>query len=353
VVLLDEGLPSLGQLLTPILEHIVSAGVSVESITLLSPPSASRQLWLDDLPKAFEEARLEVHDPKDRKHLSYLATTKQGKRIYLNRTAVDADQLVILSRRRYDPVLGITGCEEALYPGISDEATMRDAVTQSSRVVPGTEDSATHRKAAEVAWLLGAPFLVQVIEGEGDTIAQVVAGSLDSTAEGQRLLDASWHMHVPALVDTVVAGISGDPGRCGFTEMAAALASSARVVRPGGKIILLTESAPTLGEGAAILREADEPQQALAMLAERNPADRAAGSQWATAAGQAHLYIVSGLPEETVEELFATPLESLDQVQRLLRGDGTVLFLQDAHKALVDLESTLVERTPSKVHSHR
>ena len=48
---------------------------------------------------------VEVHDPSDRKRLAYLATTKQGHRIYLNRTAVDADQLVVLTRRDYDVVV--------------------------------------------------------------------------------------------------------------------------------------------------------------------------------------------------------------------------------------------------------
>ena len=43
-------------------------------------------------------SRFQVHDPADRKKLSYLATTRQGRRIYLNRSAVDADQLIVLSR---------------------------------------------------------------------------------------------------------------------------------------------------------------------------------------------------------------------------------------------------------------
>jgi nickel-dependent lactate racemase len=285
--------------------------------------------------------------------LSYLATTKQGKRVYLNRSAIDADQLVILTGRRYDPLLGVAGCEGALFPGVSDEATIRDGGNHLSLAVPGAEAWPTRREAAEVSWLLGAPFVVQIIEGEGEAIAHVVAGPVSSTSEGQRLLDAIWHMHIPASVDTVVSAVSGESNRCGFAEMAAALACAARVVRSGGRIILLSESIPALGEGATILRQADEPQQALTMLAERNPPDRAAALQWATAAAQARLYILSGLPSETVEELFATPLESADQVQRLLRGDGTVLFLQDAHKAVVEVEQVSTERTRIKVRSNR
>src|SRR5262245_30280869 len=64
-VVLDERLPHLAELLTPLLAHIIEARVAPEAITLLCP-SASPQAWLDDLPDVFQEARLEVHDPRER-----------------------------------------------------------------------------------------------------------------------------------------------------------------------------------------------------------------------------------------------------------------------------------------------
>jgi nickel-dependent lactate racemase len=261
--------------------------------------------------------------------------------------------LVILTGRRYDPVLGISGCEGALFPGVSDAATMREEGNRLSLAVPGPEAWPVRREAAEVSWLLGAPFVVQIIEGEGDDIAHVVAGPVSTTAEGQRLLDESWHMNVPSPAETVVASVSGNPNRCDFADLAAAFSSAARAVRPGGKVILLSEANPDLGVGAAILREADDPQQALTLLAERNPPDRAAAFQWASAAAHAKLYLLSGLPADTVEEMFATPLENAGQVQRLLRGDGPVLFVQDAHKAMVEVEQTRVHHPASRVRGKK
>src|SRR5437773_4572485 len=87
-IVVDEHLPNVAQLLTPVLEHITQAHIAPENITLLCPPSPSRQEWVNDLPDAFEEVRLEIHDATDRKQLSYLATTRQGRRPDLNRTAV-------------------------------------------------------------------------------------------------------------------------------------------------------------------------------------------------------------------------------------------------------------------------
>jgi hypothetical protein len=59
--------------------------------------------------------------------------------------------------------------------------------------------------------------------------------------------------------------------------------------------------------------------------------------RWASATAAARVYLLSGLPGETVEELSATPLEDAGQVQRLIDAGGSCLFLGDAHKALAVL----------------
>jgi len=98
-IVVDEQLPHLAELLVPLLEHIASAGVTPETTTLLCPPSSSRQSWIEDLPDAFQEVHVEIADPGERRRMAYLATTHKGKRLYLNRTLVEADQIVVLSGR--------------------------------------------------------------------------------------------------------------------------------------------------------------------------------------------------------------------------------------------------------------
>src|SRR3712207_8516498 len=64
------------------------------------------------------------------------------------------------------------------------------------------------RPATEVAWLLGAPFLVQVIEGSSSGLAHVVAGPPASSSEAQKLLDARWRVEVERPADVVVAAVA-------------------------------------------------------------------------------------------------------------------------------------------------
>jgi nickel-dependent lactate racemase len=332
-IVVDESLPQLPQLLTPVLEHITRAHVSPAAIALVCPRSDSRQQWVEELPEAFEEVQVEVHDPCDRRRLAYLATMRQGRRLYLNRTAVDADQLVVLGGRRYDPLLGYSGSEGALYPALCDESTRQELCSRLSMAAPAQVAWPVRQEAIEAAWLLGAPFIVQVIEGAGDEVLHVLAGMTDTAAEGERLLDARWRLTVAEPADVVLAGISGNPARHGFADLARALACAARVVKVGGRIVLLSQAQPHLGPGSAILRQAGDAAQALQLLQEGRPVDMAAAFQWASAAQKAHIYLLSDIPAATAEELLATPLDGPAQVQRLLEA-GTCLVIDDAHKSL-------------------
>jgi nickel-dependent lactate racemase len=335
VIVLDEQTPRLPELLMPLLEHIAAAHVRPEALTLVCPPLASpQQYWLDGLPDAFQEVQVEVHDPTDRRHLSYLATTRRGRRLYLNRTVVDADQLVVFGRRGYDPLLGYAGAEGALYPALSDEATRQELWSHLSLAVPGKKHWPVRQEAAEVAWLLGAPFFVQIIEGAGEEVAHVVTGLVDTSGEGDRLLDARWRVTVEQPADTVIASVSGDPSRHSFADLARALACASHVVKPEGRIVLLSETEPELGPAVEILRHAENPNQALQLLRKHMPPDMAAAFQWAGAAQRAAIYLLSGIPAETAEEMFTVPLEHAGQVQRLLGGNGSCLFLADAHKTM-------------------
>jgi nickel-dependent lactate racemase len=336
-VVVDDSLPHLGELLVPLLEDVVGAGVAPEAVTLLCPPAPAGQPWLDELPDSLQEVRVEVADAADRRRLSYLATTRAGRRLYLNRTLVDADQVVVLSRCRYDPVLGHSGAEGALFPALSDDATRTEVAGHFNPDPPASGPWPVHAEAVETAWLLGAPFFVQVIEAAGDGLAHVVAGTDEASREARRLLDASWKQVVERPGDLVVAGISGDPARHTFADLAAALANAARVVRPGGRIVLLTRADPTLGDEADSLRGAEDAEAASASLGRHPTLSQLAALQWARAAGHAQVALLSGLPGDTVEELFATPLQNASQAQRLLDAAGSCLFLADAHKALTVL----------------
>ncbi len=329
-IVIDPRLPHLAEMLAEVLRHLESAGVGPAAVTVLSPPNEP-QTWIDELPDEFADVTAETHDPADPKKLAYLATTKGGRRLYLNRSLVDADVVVMLTGRRFDPHSGYDGAEAAVFPALSNEEARAALAGEFTVRAP----QFTEGEASEAVWLLGTPFLVQVIEGAGDTVQEVVAGLLDTAAEGVRRQDARWRAAVASEADTVITAISGSPANVSFLDLAKALVTAARVVKKGGRIGLLTTAAPDLGQGAEMLRSLDGPADARKRLAHEKPDDWAAAALWAAAAKRASLFLASGYPDDVAEELFATPIHTPSEVQRLIDTGGTVLLIPDAHKTAV------------------
>jgi nickel-dependent lactate racemase len=328
-IIADAALPDLPSLLRVVIDHVASARVRPEAITvLLERPLNDDQA--NALRAALDSVRVVIHDAADRRQLSYLATTRKGRRIYLNRNVVDADQVVVLAGRRFDPLLGYSGAEGAIYPALSDQETLQDLTSRLSMLAPEDKPWPVQREAIEVAWLLGAPFMVQCIEGPGKTLCHIIAGTAESGEEGLALLNARWRAEVDRLADLVIASVDGEGAEVGFEALAAALATASRVVQQGGQIALLSAASPNLGSSAQFLRDADSPTRALKLIRERPVNELQPAFLWASAAHRAHLYLLTQLPQDTAEELFVTPFDHGSQVQRLLTTAKSCVILPNA-----------------------
>ncbi len=333
-IVVDETLPEVGRLLGPILDHITATGVEGIAITLLCSEPNADHAWRQELPALYRRIAVQNHDPANAKGLCYLATTKEGQRLYLNRTLVEADQVVVLSGRRYDPVLGYAGAETLLYPAFAEAAAREQASSKLRALPPGDEPSPPVKAAREVAWLLGAPFYVQVIEGTGDGIAAFVTGTHEASDEGRGRQDGRWKLPLPRAADLVIATLPGDPARRSFADHATALSRAARAVGPRGAIVLLTESSLDAGDLGDFLRKCDDPEEALRKLGRHPSAERLPAWLWAGATSQARVFLHSPLEADEAERLFATPLDDLTQVQRLADRAASVLILPDADRML-------------------
>jgi nickel-dependent lactate racemase len=342
-VVVCEGLSHLSELLGPVLEHLQSAGVQLDNVTVLCPPrdrdGDAEPAWHEALAGALRGVRVEVHAPADRAKLAYLASTAAGRRVYLNKTLVDADQLVVLGRAGFDPVLGYGGGLGDLFPALSDAPTRAEFAQRITENAPGQGPWAAREEAKEVGWLLGMPFVIEVVEGPGDTLAAVLGGRAAAVAAAARqLLDRHWKVSVPRQADLVVAAVSGAPEGQTFADVARALACAARVVSVGGRIAVLSRTRDPGGPGVALLRGSDGPAQGLLRARQAHSPDVQAVWQLAAAAQHAQLYLYSDLPAAQVEETFLVPLDQPGQVQRLIDQAASCLVLPDAHRTLAVVE---------------
>lgn len=335
-IVVDERLPEVGTLVGVLLEHLDSAGIPSSAVTLVVPPPTGRQEWIDDLPDAFDDVHVEVHDPEDITRLAYVAATQGGRRVYLNRTVAEADFVAVLTARTYHPTRGPWGGETALFPVLSDAET-RAAFAHPP---PDADKPDLRGEAVEVMWLLGGPFLVQVIEGFGDGVVEVMVGLPGSTTNGAKRLEARWKCVAESEADLVIAAVSGAWERVTLLDLAAAVNTARRAAGPDARIVLLTEASPMLDEATEVLRRADTPAAALKGIRAANADDPTAALLWARAANAASLFVASEWPDEVVEELFATVISKPSELNRLIDAAEKVTVIQDAHKTRIEVEKS-------------
>lgn len=331
-IVLDPGLPQLELLLTVLMEHLAKAGVQSETVTLVLADEPVNPDWRDALGSWKQRLGLEIHDPKNRDKLSYLAATQKGRRVYINRTVVDADQVVVLARAGYDWARGYTGATAAIFPALSDEATRQEFAALTESFADGRAADVFLREGEETAWLLGAPFFVQVIEGIGDSITQIVTGASDSLGEARKQLEATWALAEKRQGSLVIACITGSPGRLGLHDLAGAAAKAANFVESEGVLAILFPAPFVLDEAMQVVCRASDPVEAVRRLHRHKPQDPGSALQWLSAVGRSRVYLLSPAANETVEEMLAAPLDNLGQLQKLVDAADTVMLLVDPQK---------------------
>lgn len=291
-VVLDERVPRLNDLLAGLMAELHAANVPTAAVTVVVPPTDS-QGWIDELPDELDDLHVEIHEPTDVKKVAFLGMSADGRKVYLNRTLVEADFAIVLSGRKFSAWGGYEGAEGAVFPTLSNAETLGGISTAASR----------KEEAEAVAYQLGTPFFVQVIEGPGDTVAEVVAGIGSATKDGAKRQKARWGCRVTEPADLVIVGAGGE--RVGEAEFALAVANGRKCLAADGRLVILTDA------GDSVLSAAppwDDPE---------------------------HVFVGSGWDEEKLEALGVIRLGSERELARLVAAAERVVVLPDAYKMRV------------------
>jgi hypothetical protein len=322
---------------SPLLERIVgifeSASVRRKDIEIVTPRQVLATQGFD-IPR---ETRLIEHDPDDRNRLAYLASDSLGRRIYLNRSVVDADLVLPVGRIGYQPEGRISGPWTALFPGLSDRPTQDDCLRDASGSSGLSLERLTLGESGEVCWLLGILSQVAVLDGaEGP--AGIFIGSAEAIERsGGQLLHSGWSHLAPEGIDLVVAGIGRSERPTRLDEVTAALETASRAVSRGGIVLGLTDFSEAPGPALECLAQATDPAEALRMLQRLEGApDHSAAKRLAQALERARVYLLSGWPRDFVDELGAVALSDLDEARRVIAQARRIVFCNRAEATRVD-----------------
>ena len=335
---LDRHTPGAATLVAGIWEVLAPRGPDPEQFTIVQPATRMASDLSDPRAELPDEVRSQVqwvlHDPSRREKCVYLAATASGERVYLAREVVDADFLISVGTIAFDPLMGYRGTNSVFYPGLSSADAMLRTHGQG-HVELGPEEVRPLREIVdEIGWLLGNPFTVQVIPAASRGVSRVLAGVCEPVlAQGKKILSEQWIVEVDERPDIVVAAVDHEAGPHAWEQLGAAVEVARNVVARGGKIVILSDLNAELSQGLELIRSGQSARDAIRPLRKQAPPDLVCATQLAAAADWARIYLLSGLSDEIVDELFLTPLSSEDEVRRLLADDSTCLFLESAQFA--------------------
>jgi hypothetical protein len=94
--------------------------------------------------------------------------------------------------------------------------------------------------------------------------------------------------------------------------------------------VILSDLAAELPEGFEMIRSSESVRDAIRPLRKQAPPDLVCATQLAAAADWARIYLLSGLADDVVDDLFLTPVSNETEVRRLLKNESRCLFLEAA-----------------------
>jgi lactate racemase len=327
-IALDSSLGEVGPVLSVLVDLLCQSGVDRGDVTVVASPGAGASLP-EHVPRG---VAFELHYPEDQSRLAYLATTKEGRRIYLNRHVTDADVVIPVGRLGYDPILGYRGPWGTIFPGLSDQQTRASyrqklADDTPEQLIPRPEFD----EAFEVSWLLGTQFHLGLLPGRSG-LAEAWGGLADRVRDSAiGAIDRLWSFRPPTRAECVVAGIGSPHVPTGIDELVEGLVTASRLVTHGGKIVALSRTQGIIGPSLQRLTEAGDPKNALAALRghDADP-DSVAGRRLARVLSWADVYLYSGIDRQTVEDLSMVPIDHLDDARRLLARSSSCILLSHA-----------------------
>jgi nickel-dependent lactate racemase len=303
-----------------------------DQITLLNQLGTHRPNTREELerlltPPVVRDYRVLNHEPENPAAHRQFGTMRDGTPALINRHFVDADIRIVTGFIEPHFFAGFSGGVKGIIPGVAAlESVMSNHNTRHigdpAATFGVTEGNPLWEELREVALRTGPAFLVNVTLNEQRGITGVFAGDLIAAhREGCRFVRDSAMQRLDGLFDVVVTTNSGYPLDQNLYQGVKGMSAGARIVKPGGLLILACECREGVPAGSPmdrILRSASNPEQILARLASGGTTQP---EQWqaqiqALVQRKARVRVHSGLPDDVLRACHLEPCPDIGAAVR-------------------------------------
>ncbi|MDR3205485.1 MAG: nickel-dependent lactate racemase [Candidatus Methanoplasma sp.] len=282
--------------------------------------------------------RIICHDSKTSECIN-LGTSKNGTPMEVNRIAVEADRLVIITSVEPHYFAGYTGGRKSFLPGVA-----------SYRTVEANHKLAMNREAQSLA-LSGNPvhedmmdalevvkgkeiFSIQMVLDRHQNIYKVASGGLNPAFDrAVEWANEVFSVPIPRKADVVIS-VAPYPMDVDLYQSQKALDNGKWALKEGGKILMVSKCREGIGHSAFLtqLSSSKDPKQVLENLKAEYRLGYHKAAKMAEIAIWAEIWAVTDLDPEIIRSANITPFPSVAEAVRTAleqKPDAEFLILMD------------------------
>jgi nickel-dependent lactate racemase len=265
------------------------------------------------------------HEPENPEALVRMGSTADGTPAWINRHVVEADVRIITGFIEPHFFAGFSGGPKGIMPGVAGLETVMSNHSARNIADPAstfgiTEGNPIWEEMRDIALRVGPSFLLNVALNEQRQITGVFAGDLLlAHRAGCAFVKGSAMQAVKAPFDLVITTNSGYPLDLNLYQAVKGMSAGARVLKPGGTLVLACECRQGVPSGSSferLLQGSKTPEEILVRLATPGFVQP---EQWqaqiqALIQRKARVLLYSSLPEEQVRAAHLTPCHDIAAV---------------------------------------
>ena len=278
--------------------------------------------------------RVVNHDARDERSLAYLGVSTRGTPIFMNRLYLQASVKILTGFIEPHFFAGFSGGPKPAMPGLAGLATVLGnhgpAMIAHPKATFGVlEGNPIHEEQREIALLTRPTFSLNVALNKRHQITGVWAGEMLAVhAAGVAFVRATAMREITRQYDVVLSTNSGFPLDQNLYQSVKGMTAAARLVRPGGAIVLLAECRDGLPDHGSYQQLLARAASTKALLATIHQPGFQMPDQWqaqkqALVQEHARVYLHSSLADQVVRDALLTPAPDLQAtIDTLTTGFG-------------------------------
>ena len=233
-----------GKVMDPLMEELLSAGVSPDNVTLVFARGSHRHHSQQEMAHLAGNwyGKICCVD-SDSANVIHLGTTSSGTPVDIDARVVQADRRICLGNVEFHYFAGYSGGAKAIMPGVSTVSaiTMNHRMMVDPRARAGNlDDNPVRRDIEEAGKMTGIDFIVNVVLNTRKQIIYCAAGdSIQAHRDACAYLNDIYRSPISAKADIVIVSQGGAPKDLNLYQTQKALDNAGHAVKDGGTVILV------------------------------------------------------------------------------------------------------------------